>query len=98
MLGMTKVPVHIAKDFTPQQIKAYRLADNRVGQEAEWDEDLLRLELLDLEELDFDLSETGFDDDELAALMADVEEGLTDPDDVPDAPEEPVTVTGDICG
>jgi DNA modification methylase len=96
MLGMTNVPVHIAKDFTPQQIKAYRIADNRVGQEAEWDEDLLRLELLDLESLDFDLSETGFDDDELAALMADIEEGLTDPDDVPDAPEEPVTVAGDV--
>jgi len=95
-LGMAKVPIHVAKDFTPQQIKAYRIADNRVGQEAEWDADLLRLELLDLEELDFDLSETGFDDDELAALMADAEDGLTDPDEVPDAPDDPVTVTGDV--
>lgn len=96
MLGMTKVPVHVAKDFTPQQIKAYRLADNRVGQEAEWDADLLRLELLDLESSDFDLSETGFDDDELAALMADVEDGLTDPDAVPEVPDDPATKLGDV--
>jgi len=95
-LGMGQVPIVVADNLTATQVKAYRLADNRVGQEAEWDEDLLRLELLDLESPDFDLSETGFDDDELAALMADVEDGLTNPDDVPDAPEEPVTVAGDV--
>ena len=76
-LGMAKVPIHVAKDFTPQQIKAYRIADNRVGQEAEWDEDYLALELLDLQEADFDLSLTGFDDDELGRHIGDA---ITSPD------------------
>jgi DNA modification methylase len=95
-LNMEEVPIHIAAGLTPEQIKAYRLADNRVGQEAEWDQELLRLELGELEGMDFALDLTGFDADELAVLMVDGEEGLTDPDDVPDAPEEPVTVAGDV--
>tara|TARA_R110000737_G_scaffold58109_1_gene83924 strand:- start:189 stop:1352 length:1164 start_codon:yes stop_codon:yes gene_type:complete len=96
-LGMAEVPVHVATGLTPEQIKAYRLADNRVGQEAEWDEELLRLELGELEGMDFALDLTGFDSDELLELMADpFEEGQTDPDEVPDAPEEPVTQRGDV--
>jgi DNA modification methylase len=96
-LGMDEVPIHIATGLTPEQIKAYRLADNRVGQEAEWDEDLLRLELSELDAVDFALDLTGFDADELIGLMADpFEEGQTDPDEVPDLPEEPVTVAGDV--
>tara|TARA_R110002110_G_scaffold217932_2_gene431849 strand:+ start:84 stop:1295 length:1212 start_codon:yes stop_codon:yes gene_type:complete len=96
-LNMEEVPIHIAHGLTPEQIKAYRLADNRVGQEAEWDEELLRLELGELEGMDFALDLTGFDTDELAQFMAEpIEEGLTDPDEVPEAPEEPVTVAGDV--
>jgi ParB-like chromosome segregation protein Spo0J len=96
-LGMGEVPIHVATGLTPEQIKAYRLADNRVGQEAEWDEELLRLELGELESMDFALDLTGFDSDELLELMADpFEEGQTDPDEVPDLPEEPVTVAGDV--
>ena len=52
-LGMDKVPVQIAEDLTDAQVKAYRIADNRVSQEAEWDLDLLRLELSDLDNLDY---------------------------------------------
>jgi len=95
-LGLEKVPVHVATGLTPQQVKAYRLADNRVAAEAEWDRDLLALELGELNNEDYDLTVTGFDDDELAALLASGAEGLTDPDDVPDPPEEPQTVIGDV--
>ena len=62
-LGLEEVPVHVAEGLTDQQIKAYRIADNRVSQEAEWDLDLLSLELKDLE--GFDLSLTGFESDEI---------------------------------
>ena len=68
-LGLDEVPVHVATGMTPQQVKAYRLADNRVAAEAEWDEDLLALELSELSDSDFDLSLTGFDDDELSEYI-----------------------------
>lgn len=68
-LQLKEVPVRIAENLSPEQVKAYRLADNRVGQEAEWDNELLALELQELEGLDFDLDLTGFDSDELANLM-----------------------------
>ena len=55
-LGMAEVPAHIAEGLTDAQIKAYRLADNRSGQEAEWDLDLLGIELSELSDLDIDLS------------------------------------------
>lgn len=95
-LGMKKVPIVIAENLTPAQVKAYRLADNRVSQEAEWDHDLLTLELQDLVGEEYNLDLTGFSDDELAALLAEETEGLTDEDAVPDVPENPVTVLGDV--
>lgn len=95
-LGLKKVPVHVAADLTPEQAKAYRLADNRANQEAEWDIDLLGLELGELQGLDFDLDLTAFDADEIDRLLADKTEGLTDPDAVPEVPETPVTVPGDV--
>ena len=73
-LGMEKVPVVVADDLTPNQVKAYRLADNRVGQEAGWDDDLLRLEIRDLEDENYDISLTGFDLDELGDLFDEPEE------------------------
>lgn len=60
-LGLTEIPVHVASDLSPAQIKALRLADNRTSQEATWDLELLRPELLELKALDFDLSVTAFD-------------------------------------
>lgn len=64
-LGWEWVPVHIARDLTPAQIQAYRLMDNRSHDEAEWDKDLLQLELGDLNGAGFDLNLTGFDPAEL---------------------------------
>jgi DNA modification methylase len=95
-LGLEQVPVHIATDLTPQQVKAYRLMDNRSAQESSWDMDLLPLELADLAEFEFDLALTGFEPDELAAILAEETEGLTDPDAVPEPPEEPVSKPGDL--
>ena len=95
-LGMEKVPVVIADGLTPSQVKAYRLADNRVSQEAQWDDELLSVELEELLADGYNLSETGFDEDELASLLAQEIEGLTDEDSVPEVPETPKTVEGDI--
>jgi DNA modification methylase len=96
-LGLAKVPVHVATDLTPEQIRAYRIADNKTGELAEWDMDLLPIELKDLQQAEYDLSLLGFDEDELAKLLdGDLAEGLTDPDAVPQPPDEPVTQPGDL--
>ena len=68
-LGMETVPVHVAKGLTPQQVKAYRIADNRVGQEAEWDMELLKLELEELDAPEM----SGFDPDELHNILQEAE-------------------------
>ncbi len=78
-------------------MKAYRLADNKTGELAEWDYDLLPIELADLQGMDFDLDLIGFSQDDLARLLdPDVQEGLTDPDDVPEPPDDPITQPGDL--
>jgi DNA modification methylase len=84
--------------LTPAQRRAYLLADNKLAELAGWDEDLLRMELKDLQLEEFDLGVIGFSDEELAELLADdeVTTGLTDEDAVPDVPERPVTVAGDL--
>lgn len=96
-LGLRTVPVHVASGLTSNQIKAYRLMDNRSHQEAEWDLDLLGLELKDLQLENFDLDLTGFDDAEISKLLdslAAEEEG--DPDQAPEAPEQAVSKPGDL--
>jgi len=96
-LGLAKVPVHVAKDLSPDQAKAYRLADNQTNTLAEWDFDLLPIELKDLQGADYDLSLLGFDDKELAKLLdGEATEGLTDPDAVPEPPDEATTQPGDL--
>jgi DNA modification methylase len=95
-LGLTEVPVHVADNLTPGQVKAYRLMDNRSHDEAKWDLDLIGPELADLQGLDFDLNLTGFDQDEIAEFLALEVEGLTDEDAVPELPDEPVTIPGDL--
>ncbi len=96
-LGLKKVPVHVATDLTPAQIKAYRLADNQTAGLSDWDYELLPIELKDLQGMDFDLRLLGFDQDELARLLdPGVGEGLTDPDDVPEPPDEAITQPGDL--
>src|SRR5439155_20596928 len=77
-LGLKKVPVHVAKDLTPAQIKAYRLADNKTAELADWDHDRLVEELLELEKMAFDLDVLGFSTDELQELCgAEITPGLT---------------------
>ena len=66
--GYATVPVHVALDLSPAQIQAYRLADNKVGEEATWDEDLLMMELSSLMEQDIDMSSFGFSQSDLADL------------------------------
>ena len=84
-LGLTEVPVVLADDMTDLQIKAFRLSVNKMAELAEWDEDMLKIELEELSELGFDLELTGFTDEEILAL-GDGE--LTD-DDEPGEPAEP---------
>ena len=96
-LGLAEVPVHVARDLTPEQARAYRVADNRLNEIAEWDSDLLPLELAELKALDIDLGLLGFGDEELAEIMAPKgNPGLTDPDDVPAPPDEATTRPGDL--
>jgi ParB-like chromosome segregation protein Spo0J len=68
-LGLTQVPVHVATDLSPAQAKAYRIADNQTASIAEWDYQLLPIEITDLKSMDFDIGLLGFDDDELLRLM-----------------------------
>jgi DNA modification methylase len=97
-LKLKEVPVIVLDHLTPAQRKAYLLADNKLAELAGWDEDLLRMELKDLQLEEFDLGVIGFSDEELAELLADDEAatGLTDEDAVPDVPERPVSVAGDL--
>jgi len=96
-LGIEKVPVHVATDLTPEQIRAYRIADNKLADLAEWDYDLLPIELGELRDGGFDLELLGFDETELAKLLdPGVKQGLTDPDEVPEPPDEAITQPGDL--
>ena len=98
-LKMTEVPVIVLDHLTDAQRRALVLADNRLALDAGWDEAMLRVELASLQEDGFDLEVVGFTDVELETLLRDPEEtnaGLTDEDAVPEAPETPVSATGDL--
>lgn len=96
-LGLEKAPVHVAKDLTPEQIKAYRIADNKTNELSDWNYDLLPIELAGLQEMNYDLGLLGFDQDELAKLLdTGVKDGLCDPDEVPAPPDEATTRSGDL--
>src|SRR3990172_2460213 len=64
-LGLEQVPVHVAKDLTPNQIKAYRIADNQTASLADWDLELLSIEMGDLRDLGFDMELLGFEESDL---------------------------------
>jgi site-specific DNA-methyltransferase (adenine-specific) len=88
-LGLETVSVHVALGLTPAQAKGYRLADNQTASMSTWDNDKLPLELMGLQEMGFDLDLTGFSSDELMRLLqSESAEGLTDPDAVPEPPDE----------
>jgi DNA modification methylase len=96
-LGMTHVPVHVAEGLSDAQVKALRIADNATGEIAEWNYDLLPIELASLRDEGLDLALLGFDAQELARIMSgDAKEGLTDPDEVPAAPDQAITKPGDL--
>ena len=98
-LGLATVPVYVADKLTPEQVQAYRIADNKTAELAEWNYDLLPLEIRELQQAEFDLSLLGFDTDELEKMLAggdDVTEGETDPDAVPELPEVAASRLGEI--
>jgi len=97
-LGISEIPIILCDEWSPAQVKAFRLMVNRSVTWADWDEELLALELQEIQESDFDLSLTGFEDDELARLLAaqDAAEGLTDEDSIPELPQTPVCETDDL--
>jgi ParB-like chromosome segregation protein Spo0J len=95
MEGLTEVPVHIAAELSPERVKALRLADNRVGQEAEWEFEILSGELLDLKALEFDLLLTGFDADEILRLS---DEFQTTPENGNGESEAERAITCPECG
>ena len=94
-LGMKKVPTLRIEHLTPNQVKAYRIADNQLALNAGWDMDLLGLDLTELSDAEFDIDLLGFDAKDLDALIGN-KEGLTDPDEVPEEPETPVSKEGDL--
>lgn len=95
-LGQTEVEVIVARGWSDAKKRAYVIADNKLALNAGWDMELLALELADLQAFDFDLGLTGFSDDELAKLLPDKTQGNTDPDEIPDAPADPITKPGDV--
>lgn len=95
-LGLDEVPAILVTGLDDRRRRALVIADNKLALNAGWDEEALRVEL---EDLAADFSELmGFTDEELAELLKGDEqtEGLTDEDEVPEAPEQPVTVEGDV--
>lgn len=93
LLGMDKVPVHIAVGLSDSQKKAYRIADNRVAQDSKWDDVLLKIELEDLNDSDYDLENTGFTLPELDMIMTEQDE---DEDEDADLLEDSYTIQYNI--
>jgi DNA modification methylase len=96
-LGLTQVPVIVLDHLTEVQKRAYRIADNQIALNAGWDDARLQAQLTSLQNEDFNLDLLGFED-QLSQLLAaqDTECGLTDEDAVPELPETPVSVPGDL--
>src|SRR6266851_3083816 len=97
-LQVQEVPVIVLDHLTEAQKRAYILADNQLALNAGWDEPLLAAELAALQQEDFDVSVLGFEDEELARLLAaqDAAEGMTDEDAIPELPETPISLLGDL--
>lgn len=101
-LGLATVPVHVAEGLTEAQKKAYRIADNRLNDLAEWDDELLALELEDLRMADFDLSTDalGFEAGEIDDLLASLDDadgaGQGDADAVPEPRPDAISKPGDV--
>ena len=97
-MGMSEVPVALADELTPSQVKAFRLLANQSANWAEWDTELLKLELEELKADGYDMELTGFDDSELLEMTESPVEGLKDQDDVPTVEESDPAISklGDV--
>jgi DNA modification methylase len=96
-LGQKSIPVIVARGWSEEQKRAYRLADNQLAARASWDFERLCNELRDLDFAGFDLDLIGFEPDQLETILAGLgSSGLTDPDSVPEVRNQPVTRRGDI--
>jgi DNA modification methylase len=97
-LGLTEVPVIVLDHLSEVQKRAYIIADNRLAENAGWDNELLRIEIEALQDESFDVGLLAFEDEDLARLLAaqDAVAGLTDEDAVPDLPQKPVCKAGDL--
>lgn len=96
-LKLTEVPTITLSHLSETQRRAYVIADNKLALNAGWDEELLRIEIEELKGSDFDISLLGFDDDELNNLFPEeIQPGLTDEDEVPETPADPITKPGDV--
>jgi DNA modification methylase len=96
-LGLAEIPVILCDEWSPQQVKAFRLLVNQSATWADWDDELLKLELMDLQTSDYDLALTGFDTKEIDALILN---DAPEEDAVPPVPVNPVSCAGDLwlCG
>src|SRR5690349_19288322 len=99
-LGLDEIPVVVLDHLSETQKRAYILADNRIGENAGWDEDVLAAELGELQAADWRLELLGFSEEELARLLAEMEPVAEVPteaeEEIPEAPVEPVTRPGDV--
>ena len=95
-LGLDKVPTVDGSHLTPAQVQAFRIAENKLALNAGWDEELLKIELGDLMEADFDIALTGFSDEEIWKLIGEPLAGNTDPDATPEPLPDPVSERGDV--
>ena len=97
-LGIEKVPTIELSGLTEAQKRAYIIADNRLALDAGWDEDILKLEFAELEKEGFELSKTGFSDEEIREMMADLDREVDGVEDLetPEPPKNPKTKRGEV--
>jgi DNA modification methylase len=96
-LGLKEAPVHVASELTPAQVKAYRIADNKLAELASWDMELLPIELSEIRDSGVDLSLLGFSEEDLSKIFeSDLKQGQTDPDAVPAPPDKASSKQGEV--
>lgn len=95
-LGQATAPALRVDHLTPEQVRLYRIADNRLAEEADWDRDTLRLEIAELIDLDVDLELTGFEVGEIDLLLETNEENSRSDNAVPDTPQTALSQLGDV--
>lgn len=97
-LGLERVPTIELSGLTEAQKRAYILTDNRLALDAGWDEEMLKLEFAELEKEGFELSKTGFSDEEINEMMADLDREVDGVEDVetPEPPKNPKTKRGEV--